>query len=237
MNNNKTKLEVIVPFFNDFENFVKFNEILDSVDSEDINFLFLDNGSYEKNIENYISVKNYQNRKLILSDKNLGYGGGIIYAQNFIESDFVAWMPGNLKINPKDSIPFFMNSYSLLSEHTLIKARRISRQTLDSIKTKMFGLLSTLYFNVNLSDAGGTPSIVHKSFFDNSDNYPTDFSFDVFVYYFYRKNRKKIVRPKIKYTKRFAGSSHWQKGLFSEIKLTLEIFSYKKKWNKTIKEQ
>ena len=157
MNNNKTKLEVRVPLFIDVENFVKFNESLDSVVSEVINFLFLDNGSYEKNIENYISVKNYQNRKLILSDKNLGYGGGIIYAQNFIESDFVAWMPGNLKINPKDSVPFFMNSYSLLSEHTLIKARRISRQTLDSIKTKMFGLLSTLYFNVNLSDAGGTP--------------------------------------------------------------------------------
>ena len=48
MNNNKTKLEVIVPFFNDFENFVKFNEILDSVDTEDINFLFLDNGSYKR---------------------------------------------------------------------------------------------------------------------------------------------------------------------------------------------
>ena len=210
MNNNKTKLEVIVPFFNDFENFLKFNEIIDSINTEGINFLFLDNGSYEKNIENYISEKNYDNRKLISSDKNLGYGGGIIYAQNYVESDYIAWMPGNLKINPKDSITFFMNSQSLLSENTLIKARRINRQTLDFIKTNLFGILSTIYFKSNLNDAGGTPSIVHKSFFNNCDDYPTDFSFDVFVYYFYRKNRKKIVRPKIKYTKRFAGSSHWQ---------------------------
>ncbi len=235
MNNNKPKLEVIVPFFNDFENFTEFNEILDSINTEDIKFLFLDNGSYENNIKDYFSDKSYENRKLISSDKNLGYGGGIIYAQNFINSDFIAWMPGNLKINPQDSVAFFMNAYHLLSENTLIKAKRINRQILDLIKTKLFGILSTLYFRANLNDSGGTPSIVHKSFFNNCDDYPTDFSFDVFVYYFYRKRKKTIIRPKIKYTKRFAGSSHWQKGIASEIKLTFEIFNYKKIWNKIIK--
>ena len=237
MGNNKSKFEVIVPYFNDFENFIKFNEIIDSVNTKDIKFLFLDNGSDDDEIKKYFSNKNYENRKLIISEKNLGYGGGIIYAQNFVESDFIAWMPGNLKINPIDSIPFFINAYSLLSKNTLIKAERINRQTLDFIKTTIFGFLSTLYFRANLNDAGGTPSIVHRSFFNNCDDYPTDFSFDVFVYYLFRKNRKKIIRPKIKYTKRFAGSSHWQKGIVSEIKLTLEIFSYKKNWNKIIKDK
>jgi hypothetical protein len=59
---------------------------------------------------------------------------------------------------------------------------------------------------------------------------PNDFSFDVFVYYFFKVNNLEIKRPKIKYTTRLYGNSHWQKGLISELKLFFSILSYKKEW-------
>ena len=79
-------------------------------------------------------------------------------------------------------------------------------------------------------DVGGTPNIVHKDFFKLSKFMPNDFSFDVFVYYYFKVNNLSIERPKIKYTKRLYGNSHWQKGLLSELNLLLTIFNYKKEW-------
>lgn len=223
-------IQIIVPFYNDFDNFVRFNELLDEVDTKEIAFLFLDNGSHNNDIEEFFNSKNYLNRQLIVTKKNLGYGGGIIYSSKYIDNDFIAWMPGNLKINPKDAIIFFKKEIKNLSRDVLIKAKRIERKPLDYIKTNLFGILSSFYFATNLTDAGGTPSIVHKSFFNNTENYPLDFSFDVFVYYYFRKKHLRIKRPRIRYTKRHAGKSHWQKGITSEINLTLKIFSYKSQW-------
>ena len=59
----QTKIvEVIVPFFNDFDNFVRFNEILDEVTTKEIIFLFLDNGSDNNDIQDFFNSKNYLNR-------------------------------------------------------------------------------------------------------------------------------------------------------------------------------
>jgi len=229
------KLEVVIPFYNEIENFIKFNEIIDEIDTQKIMFIFLDNGSEKDEMKNYFNSQKYTNRKLITSKKNLGYGGGIVYSKSFIENEFIAWMPGNLKINPKDSINFFMSEYDNLSKDTLVKAKRIDRKPLDFLKTSLFGILSSLYFRTNLIDAGGTPSIVHKSFFENTKNFPNDFSFDVFVYYFYRNKNLLIIRPKISYTERYAGTSHWQNGVRSEINLIIKIFSYKRMWTEIIK--
>lgn len=223
-------IEVIVPFFNDFDNFVRFNEILDEVAIKEISFLFLDNGSDNNDIEDFFNSKNYLNRKLIVSKKNLGYGGGVIYSTKFTNTDFVAWMPGNLKINPKDAINFFKKEIGNLSKDVLIKAKRTERKPLDYIKTNLFGILSSIYFTTNLTDAGGTPIILHKSFFHSTENYPVDFSFDIFVYYYFRKKHLRIRRPSIRYTQRHAGKSHWQNGIISEVKLTLKIFGYKSQW-------
>ncbi len=232
--NNKDRFEVIVPFYNDFENFKKFDEIINAIDTKNVNFLYLDNGSNQNQIEEYLRDKKYDNRRYLKSDKNLGYGGGVIYAQKYSNGNYVAWMPGNLKIHPKDSIDFFNNIEGKVDKEVLIKAKRINRQTTDYIKTRIFGILSTIYFMTNLNDAGGTPSVVEKSFFKDSDQFPKDFSFDVFVYYFYRINNLKVIRPKIRYTRRYSGQSHWQKGLNSEIKLTLSIFNKKKEWKEII---
>jgi len=189
-------------------------------------------------MEDYYSEREklVQQWKVVRSENNLGYGGGVIFASKYVEKDFIAWMPGNMKINPIDAYDFVKN-INLDKKNVYIKAQRTNRPFIDSLKTKIFGLAASLYFNIYIYDAGGTPNVVHKDFFKLSEFMPIDFSFDVFVYYLFRKNRKKIIRPKIKYTKRFAGSSHWQKGIVSEIKLTLEIFSYKKNWNKIIKDK
>lgn len=228
--------QIIVPFYNDFNNFKKFTEIIEESDIPDDTFLFLDNGSkdLQMNINLSNEVRPSKKWKLIRSESNLGYGGGIIFASKFIDKDFIGWMPGNMKINPIEAFNFAEN-ISTLNKYTYVKARRINRPFFDSLKTKIFGIIASLHFNVYIYDAGGTPNIVHKDFFKISKYMPSDYSFDVFVYYYFKVNSYCIERPKIKYTKRLYGNSHWQRGILSEINLLLTILNYKKEWVKISK--
>ena len=182
-------------------------------------------------MEDYYSEREklVQQWKVVRSENNLGYGGGVIFASKYVEKDFIAWMPGNMKINPIDAYDFVKN-INLDKKNVYIKAQRTNRPFIDSLKTKIFGLAASLYFNIYIYDAGGTPNVVHKDFFKLSEFMPIDFSFDVFVYYYFKVNNLVINRPKIRYTKRLYGNSHWQKGLISELKLFFNILSYKKKW-------
>jgi len=191
----------------------------------------LDNGSQDKFMEDCYSEREKlpQQWKVVRSENNLGYGGGVIFASKYVEKDFIAWMPGNMKINPIDAYDFVKN-INLDKKNVYIKAQRTNRPFIDSLKTKIFGLAASLYFNIYIYDAGGTPNVVHKDFFKLSEFMPIDFSFDVFVYYYFKVNNLVINRPKIRYTKRLYGNSHWQKGLISELKLFFNILSYKKEW-------
>ena len=191
----------------------------------------MDNGSQDTFMEDYYSEREklVQQWKVVRSENNLGYGGGVIFASKYVEKDFIAWMPGNMKINPIDAYDFVKN-INLDKKNVYIKAHRTNRPFIDSLKTKIFGLAASLYFNIYIYDAGGTPNVVHKDFFKLSEFMPIDFSFDVFVYYYFKVNNLVINRPKIRYTKRLYGNSHWQKGLISELKLFFNILSYKKEW-------
>jgi hypothetical protein len=228
---NKNNFQIIVPFYNDIDNFKKFVDIIEDSPVPKNTFIFLDNGSIDTYMEDYYSKKETlpEQWKVVRSEKNLGYGGGVIFASKYVETDFIAWMPGNMKINPIDAYDFVKN-INLENKNTYIKAKRINRPIIDSLKTKIFGITASIYFNIYIYDAGGTPNIVHKDFFKLSAGMPTDFSFDVFVYYYFKVNNLVIDRPKIRYTKRLYGKSHWQKGLISELKLFFNILSYKKEW-------
>lgn len=227
----KNNFQIVVPFYNDKDNFKQFVDIIENSEVPKHTFLLLDNGSENRYMEEYYSKKNKLSEKckVIRSKKNLGYGGGIIFASEYIEKDFIAWMPGNMKINPIDAYDLVTN-VNLDKKDIYIKARRIDRPFADSLKTKLFGMAASIYFNTYIYDAGGTPNVVHKDFFKLSEHMPKDFSFDVFVYYFFKVNNLEIQRPKIKYTTRLHGNSHWQKGLTSELKLLFNILSYKKEW-------
>ena len=45
--------------------------------------------------------------EVVRSTNNLGYGGGIVFASGFVEKDFVAWMPGNMKVDPIEAFNFY----------------------------------------------------------------------------------------------------------------------------------
>ena len=139
-------------------------------------------------------------------------------------------MPGNLKLNPHD-VFIFLEKFQIKEQDFLLKAKRVERPLMDRLKTIIFGLIVSPFIKFNMMDSGGTPNLVNKSFF-NTSGIPNDFSFDVFVLFYFKFNKLPIYRPNIIYRKRMHGKSHWQNSLSAEIDLTLNVIKSKNDWIK-----
>lgn len=146
-----------------------------------------------------------------------------------MNEDFIAWMPGNNKVNPTDLLELIKDPENL-QENQLVKAKRSQRPFIDSFKTFVFSIFFSIWFQKLMFDNGGTPNIISKNMLYNISNSPNNFLFDIFIYYYSIVIGYKTKRPKVAYKKRLHGKSHWQKGLKSEFKLLYDVFSSKNTW-------
>jgi glycosyltransferase involved in cell wall biosynthesis len=203
---------------------------IEEIDESNFDFLIVDNGSSDENIFDRIK-KGGPNWSGIRTHQNLGFGGGILFGINTSTSPWVGWMPGNLKIDPRD-LPSFVAQIRFHPQ-TFIKASRVGRKPSARLKTLIAGIIQSLLLRKNMLDTGGTPSICEKEFISNLGNPPQDYVFESFVYYAAKNGGLVIQRPKIHYGERLFGNSHWQSGLGAEISLMRKIVLGSKSWRYT----
>ena len=119
---NNECFNIVVPFYDEVENFKVFITIIESLKLDKEVFILLDNGSSNDEMKNHAQTfKNGSGWKYVYSDVNLGYGGGIIYGAKFCENDYVAWMPGNLKVSP-DSVYRLLQNIDIPEENFILKS-------------------------------------------------------------------------------------------------------------------
>jgi hypothetical protein len=221
------KITMVVPIYDDFKSLQVLIKWIEETPADQISFLVVDNGSTDDRVSKLLS-NSRGNWRGIRSDANLGFGGGILFGVSRAETEFVGWMPGNLKIDPR-GIPDFLKAFSF-SEKNIVKARRASRSKSARMKTILLGIAQSILLRTPMFDAGGTPTICSKEFLLSLPNPPQDYAFESFVLFKARKAKMKVNRPSIVYTVRKFGSSHWQKGLLSEITLFISIIKKSQKW-------
>jgi hypothetical protein len=230
--NENNKCQIITPFFNEENNFIEFTNRLEGIDSNKFSFIFIDNGSSLKSLEEILIENQISKNKLwkiVRTDKNLGYGGGIMFGLQSVEASHVSWMPGNLKVDPINLLNYLENIE--LKDNEFIKFKRIHRRPIAKIKTLIFGIITSIIFGKLVNDVGGVPCVSSTENLRKIKYSPNNFLFDVFIYLYYKKLKKiKILRPKIPYTERLHGTSHWQVSWFAEAKLILDMIKAKKIW-------
>lgn len=224
--NNSDDFRIIVPVYDEYKNLKEFIKIIENRKINKSNFIFVNNGSKDKNI-NDLLVKNSLNH--ITSDINLGFGGGIKLGITDITSNYVCWMPCNLKVSPFDVVNF-VQEIKVPNENCLYKAVRSERPFIDKVKTLLFSLIQSVLLKSFVYDSGGTPTMVHRKFFENYNNFPNDYTFETYVILKAKYSNLKIERLKVKYGKRKYGESHWQNGLITEINFIKNMYISSKKW-------
>ena len=228
--NSKYKCEIIVPLYNEEKNFIEFTKKLDGLDINRCTFIFVDNGSSTKSLEEIVidnQISQNSLWRIIRTEDNLGYGGGVMFGLQSVEEKYVSWMPGNLKVDPLNLLKYFENTE--LKDNQFIKFKRIHRKVIPKSKTLLFGIITSLIFGKFINDVGGVPCVTSTESLRKIKYSPDNFLFDVFIYLYF-KNIKKIKRPKIPYTERLHGTSHWQINWFAEIGLIFELIKAKKIW-------
>ena len=228
--NSKYKYEIIVPFYNEEKNFIEFTKRLDGLDINRCTFIFVDNGSSTKSLEEILidnQISQNSIWRIIRTEDNLGYGGGVMFGLQSVEEKYVSWMPGNLKVDPINLLNYLENTE--LKDNEFIKFKRIHRKVIPKSKTLLFGVITSLIFGKFINDVGGVPCVTTTESLRKIKYSPDNFLFDVFIYLYF-KNIKKIKRPKIPYTERLHGTSHWQINWFAEIDLIFELIKAKKIW-------
>ncbi len=187
-------------------------------------YLIFDNGSTDERTKNFIkSINKSQVIDTLRVEDNLGFGGGVVFAAKKCDSEYIGWVPGNLKIRVNDLEEFI--SKLELSPNLFTKARRVGRKKYANFKTLVAGILQSLLSGYNLIDTGGTPTYCHSKFIKDIIDAPTDVTFETFALLIAKKKKLKINRPNIPYGERVFGNSHWQIGLISEVKLMLRLLN------------
>jgi glycosyltransferase involved in cell wall biosynthesis len=220
-------ITIIVPIYNEVKSLPILLSLIDQTNSQNIHFLIVDNGSTDLDVPKLL-LRHSDKWTAIRTDKNLGFGGGILFGVKSVKSGVVGWMPGNLKIDPQDVVNLLRNFQ--LGEGEILKAKRIGRSFLQQVKTFIAGLLQSVILKKQMFDSGGTPTICRKKFIIELRNPPLDYVFESFVLYQARKLKLKVIRPKIYYGKRLHGQSHWQRGIRSEILLMKRIWMAARGW-------
>ena len=166
--------------------------------------ILVNNGSTDntKNIAKEL-ISNKSNFELINISENIGYGHGIMSGVKAASGSIIAWTHADLQTDPNDVINAF-NSYIKYPdyENSIIKGKRIGRNFFDFLFTYFMGLISSFYLRIKISDINAQPKMFHRNFLKYLDNYPNDFSLDLFLLYQAKNNDVKIYEYPVDFKKR-----------------------------------
>jgi glycosyltransferase involved in cell wall biosynthesis len=212
------KCDVLIPIYNDFDSLVSLSKLISESNHPNFRFIIVNNGSTDDRIHDFLI---HENLEFITVKENLGFGGAILFGAQNVTTNWVAWMPGNLKVRPNDVLNF-LSDFDF-KPNVFVKAKRINRKRVDYLKTLIAGLIQSIILRTNMLDTGGTPTVCERSFLISLKNPPKDFVFESFTLFVARRQKMKIIRPGVPYGQRLYGVSHWQRGLKSEINLMRKI--------------
>ncbi|VVB78735.1 UDP-N-acetylglucosamine--dolichyl-phosphate N-acetylglucosaminyltransferase [uncultured archaeon] len=223
-------LSIIIPVFNEEKNIPlvaeKFSE---SLKNQNVEILLVeDSGSTDNTREEIKKVmKKYPFIKGVFINER-GYGKSIFEGLNSAKGEFLCWTHADMQTDPSDTIKALeIIQKQKNPEKSYVKGNRHRRPFFDKFFEFGMSIFESAILGTYLYDINAQPNLFHKSLLNLMKNPPTDFSFDLYVYYLAKKSKYKIVRFPVLFPKRIHGESKWNSGDFKSkykfIKRTIKF--------------
>ena len=132
-----------------------------------------------------------------------------------------------MQTDPKDIIRGLDIIESITGkERIFVQGLREGRHWTDLLFTVGMSILESLLLLSPLWDINAQPNIFSRELFDNLEESPNDFSFDLYYYYLAVKNNYKIFRFKVNFGERHFGKSSWNINLQSKLKFIIRTLAF-----------
>tara|TARA_Y100000591_G_C21707452_1_gene631594 strand:- start:58 stop:768 length:711 start_codon:yes stop_codon:yes gene_type:complete len=226
------KATFVIPCFNEEKNIpILFKEIQNIVNKNgDINFILVNNGSFDQSEKVLTELINeYGNFERISFEsvtKNIGYGNGVLQGLKLINTELVGWVHADLQ-NNLNNIEVALDLYKKAKLEfpnfpIYIRGKRVNRDNpMDKIYTNLMAMYTSLTKQGFYSDITGLPVLMETKQYKSWDNPPLGFALDVYSYIFAQRNNSKIIRFPVRLNLRKHGSSSWNNGIASKIKMSI----------------
>ena len=224
-----SNLSLIIPCYNEQDNLPLLFKKLLKIQLKCFEIILIDNGSKDNTsqiIENFIK-NNASCIKILKIKKNIGYGHGIMSGVRKASGQIVAWTHADLQTDPQDVVDAYQSFVSKNEDRNFIlKGKRKKRKFFDNLFTSLMSIISSLAFDIKLSDINAQPKMFQRDFIKNLNNAPNDFSLDLFILVQAVKMNYTILEYPVIFKNRNYGISKGGGSFIGKVKLTLRTLSY-----------
>jgi glycosyltransferase involved in cell wall biosynthesis len=219
-------LGIVIPCYNEEANLGELVDRCSEIAQRDgIVFYLVNNGSTDGTSKFFAEIVPKSGINLITVPKNKGYGYGIRAGLIELQTDYVGWTHADLQTDPNDLSRAleFINSKPQID---FIKGVRIGRPIVDRFFTLGMSFFVLIVKKRFLFDINGQPTVMRKTLFEEWRKIPDDFSFDLSAFLHAKTSGANIFRFKVIFARRLYGSSSWNTGFKSRLKLTLRTMKF-----------
>ena len=235
------KCSVVVPCYNEEGNIEEltkqFIPVKDKFGENEFELILVDNGSKDLT-SNKIDeqASKYSFIKKVTVEVNKGYGFGVYNGLKAATGEYLSWIHADLQFSPQ----YIIDEYKMIpdgeiSKKIFIRGLRKKRPLSDTFFTLCMSIFESIYLGTKLFDINGQPTIMHRSLFDNTEEPPYDFSFDLFYYYMARKNGYVVKRLPVVQHERNEGESTWNNGFNARVNLIKRTLKFSVELRKRFK--
>ena len=229
------KLSIIIPCYNEE---LSLNKLVDNCLSsinDNVEIILVDNGSTDSTFKSLINLNLPHNIIPLRIDKNIGYGDGVLHGLKHSKGEIVSWTHADLQTDVLDVIVGF-NQFeeNLINKKCMVKGVRKNRNIIDSFFTFSMGVYSSIVIGTWMYDINAQPKMFHRTFMDEFEDAPLDFSLDLYLIHFFKNKNIKIKTFPVFFNIRRYGEAKGGGTFKGKIKLIKRTLNYIKTLKKNI---
>lgn len=204
------RFSLIIPCYNEAANLPLLLERCKELAARpDVEVVLVDNGSTDSTAQILQNLlPKYPGCRSIRVNKNQGYGFGIVSGLRAAEGQILGWTHADMQTDPQD-VFLGLGHFDKHGDDIFVKGRRYGRPFMDVVFTVGMSVFETFLLAQPMWDINAQPTMFSRSFFDDWEAPPKDFSLDLFVYYLAQSSGLKVYRFPVRFGERAHGVSHW----------------------------